>query len=169
MGLDFELTRLAANIDLLVDEFCREPAEKWLSGRLARDGHDVDALSRAVVLLAKNGAVFPVDDSHGFLLLQAAMARASCEIWENLWNQKHPGRHGGAWEGEDWDLMLVWRRAVQNLITECRQGTLLSLNVQEYFAALIKAGACEEQAQDLSDWFSQVVSDSIEGLPGPVK
>ena len=92
-----------------------------------------------------------------FRLLQGTLADASHFIWETLWNEKHPDRLGSAWEGEDFELMDVWRERVRTMISKCGQDKVFSLTAEQYAAELISAGANEALVEDLVSWMSDVL------------
>jgi hypothetical protein len=93
----------------------------------------------------------------GLLLLQFAMKRVSGVEWENLWNDAHPDRFGQAWEGEDFQLMSVWREKARTMIKECHQEWILAVgDADEYIGKLLEAGSSKEAAEELADWLGHV-------------
>ncbi len=54
----------------------------------------------------------------GLLLLHCEMVELSYLKWERLWNKTHPDRLGQGLDGEDFELMSVWRQEVRTLIEE---------------------------------------------------
>ena len=155
---NFALFQLATKAGRLASRASRESELHRIAGRLIRDPRDLDALSQAIVYEAKaEGHVLPdhLKTGTGFLLLQFAIARVSDLYWEDLWNEAHPHRFGHAWDGEDIELMSIWRENVRTLIKECHQEWLfLVSNAEEYMARLVDAGASKEDAEELADWLS---------------
>jgi len=94
-----------------------------------------------------------------FLIIQIAIRMGIDELWEDLWNEKHPDRFGQAWEGEDFDLMKAWREKAINMITDCRQEAVLDMARDTYVTRLMEAGASEEHAQHLAEGLSEVILD----------
>jgi hypothetical protein len=152
------LLQLAAKAERLASRASRESELHRIAGRLIRDPRDLDALSRSIVYGAKaEGHIFRdcLKTGTGFLLLQFAIVRVSELCWEDLWNDTHPHRFGHAWDGEDCELMSIWRENVCTLIKECHQEKLLlASDAYEYIARLIDAGASQEDAEELADWLS---------------
>jgi hypothetical protein len=157
---NFALLDLANKANRLSSRMTRESELHRNTGRLIRNPRDLDALSQSLVCEAKaEGDLLPehLKTGTGFLLLQFAIERVSELCWEYLWNETHPNRFGQAWDGEDFELMSVWREKVRALINECHQEWLLLLNdAEEYAGKLIDAGASTECAEELADWLSEV-------------
>ena len=95
-----------------------------------------------------------------FLIIQIAIRMGIDELWEDLWNEKHPDRCGQAWNGEDFDLMVIWRNKALEVIRDCRQEAVLEMTADCYTARLMEAGAGEEHARHLADGLSEVIFDS---------
>jgi hypothetical protein len=158
---DPELLRLAAKANRLASQLIGASELQRLAGRLARDPHDSDALSRAMLYQAKSDRILAefLKAGTGLLLLQCVMERVSYLDWETLWNNAHPDRVGEAWEGEDFQLMSVWRKKVHTMIKECHQEWMLAVNdADEYIGKLLDAGASKEEATALADWLGEVRS-----------
>jgi hypothetical protein len=154
------LLALATKANRLASRVGRESESNRVAGRLVRDPHDWDALSRSLVYEAKAGKLGLLDDlktGTGFLLLQFAIVQVSYLCWEDLWNGTHPQRFGQAWDGEDPELMSIWRRRVRTIINECHQDWLLLVSdVDKCKARLVDAGASEQVAEEFADWLSNV-------------
>jgi hypothetical protein len=154
-----ELLELAARVERLARQASQEPETYRISGRLARDPHDVDAFSAAIVDDAKRGdARFPMIDEMpmGYALLQHAMRQVSMFMWEELWNGAHPDQFGLGWEGEDLALMSVWREKVRAMARECNQQAILAMTASEYVDRLTEAGVNEEDADTLAEWVLEI-------------
>jgi hypothetical protein len=154
------LLHLATKASQLSSRMSRKSEVSRLAGRLIRDPHDLDALCRSIVCEAKaEGSVLAdsLETGTGFRLLQFAIARVSDLCWEELWNDTHPDRFGQAWEGEDFELMSIWREKVGIIIEECHQEWLfLVSDADEYIAKLVEAGVAQEVAEELAAWLSIV-------------
>lgn len=117
---------------------------------------DIEALAEVHVHLTRVGAdPFAGHPSH-FLALQLAIGTVSFCLWERLWDNRHPGRIGEAWDGEDFGLMEVWREQVRSMIKECGQGAALAMTAAQYVNKLVEAGATSEAAEELAEWMSEV-------------
>jgi len=93
----------------------------------------------------------------GLVHLHLSIARVTEVAWEGLWEDAHPDRPNDAWEGEDSELMGVWRERAAATIGECHQGWILELDdADEYIQALLAAGADEETTQILANWLKEV-------------
>ena len=79
--------------------------------------------------------------------------------WEDLWNDAHPDRFGQAWDGEDFELIPVWRERVRTIITECQQEWALVSDVDDYVGRLVDAGADEGAVEPLIEWLSDMRDD----------
>jgi len=154
------LLHLATKANRLAARVSRESELHRIAGRLIRNPSDLRALARSAVYAAKTeGSVFSdaLKTGTGFLLLQFAIERVSYLCWEDLWNDKHPGRFGQAWDGKDFELMSVWRKEVRAIIKECNQEWMLLVrDVEEYIERLIDSGASKEAAGELAAWYSKV-------------
>lgn len=154
------LLALATKANRLASRVGRESELRRVAGRLVRDPHDLDALSRSMVYEAKEERCKLPDylkTGTGFLLLQFAIAQVSYLCWEDLWNDAHPHRFGQAWDGEDFELMSIWREKVRTIIMECHQEWLLLVSdADEYTVRLVDAGASKQAAEELADWLSNV-------------
>ena len=142
-----ELLHLATKAKRLATRLDASSEQHRLTGRLIRDPKDVDAFLRSTVHDAKSEGLLAElwKTGTGLLLLQIAIERASNVEWEKLWNDAHPDQIGQASEGEDFQLMLVWRERVQTLIKECHQEWVLAINdTDEYIGKLVEAGASRE-------------------------
>ena len=159
----YELLNIATKVGRLADQVSRESKASRITGRLIRDEHDVEALAESHILLARAGDDLLADDSLGFVRLQLAMAQVSYRLWEDLWNEKYPDRFGQAWEGEDIELMSVWRKDVRVMVKECRQGGIFTMPAKEYVAKLIDCGASKETAEEQADWMSKVRYEGTTG------
>jgi hypothetical protein len=154
-----ELMKIVTKTDALARQAWEESKADRITGRLARDPHDVGAFSHATVELAKKGGAFSpaiTEDQDGWFLLQISMEEVSNAVWEQLWNDAHPDRFGEGWDGEDFALMSVWREKVRTMIRECHQEAILEMSAEEYFAQLTTAGESEEVAEALADWISVI-------------
>ena len=98
-----------------------------------------------------------------FLIIQIAIRIGIDELWENLWDEKYRDRLGEAWEGEDFDLMAVWRKKAMETIKNCRQEAVLEMTTDFYVAKLMEAGATQEHAVHLADGLSEVILDGDRG------
>jgi hypothetical protein len=153
-----ELLNIAAKTDALARQAWKESKAQRITGRLARDPHDVGARSYFTVVGAKNGISFSPqipEEQDGWFELQISMQEISYEMWEQLWNDAHPDRFG-EWDREDFTLMSVWREKVRTIIKECRQEAILGMTAEEYFNHLTAAGASGEDAQELADWILEI-------------
>jgi hypothetical protein len=165
MNTNSELLQLATQANRIASRVSLESDEsRRLAGRLARDPCDLDALARTTVQLAKEGGIFAscLEDGPGLLLLQFAIAHVSDLCWEDLWNDAHHDRFGQAWDGEDIELMPVWREKVRTIIKECQQEWTLVSDVDDYVGRLVDAGADEGTVEALVDWVSDVRVSSWE-------
>jgi len=160
-----KLLKLAATAGQLSYRLSRETETYRIAGKLARlagvrttgrDKRMVAALAEAHVYLATVEVDPLAGDPLGFFLLQCALAQVSFRVWEELWNEKHTELLGKAWEGEDFELMAVWRERVRSIIKECRQDAVFVMTSEHYITQLIDAGASEEAAQELAAWLSVV-------------
>jgi hypothetical protein len=154
-----ELLDLATKAYELASKLNRRRELRRLTGRLARDPHDSDALSRATLDEAKSGGILAefLKTGMGLLLLQSAMERVSNVEWEDLWNGAHPDRFGQAWEGEDAQLTSVWCEKTRTMIKECHQEWILEVgDADEYIGKLLEAGSSKEVAERLADWLVDV-------------
>jgi hypothetical protein len=154
-----ELLRLATKANQMALRVSRENETRRVAGRLARDPHDADALSQAIVREATEGGVLAGwrETDEGLLLLLSAIAQVSYLCWEDLWSEAHPDRLGQAWSGEDFDLMSVWRERVRTIIRDCRQEWLFTVSdPDQYMGKLAEAGADGKQAEELADWLSNL-------------
>jgi len=157
-----KLLNLAARAEALGMQDWQESHTYRIAGRLARDPHNVGALFEAIIDGAKSGDAVTsmlVRTPVGHALLQQAMCQVSMHLWEGLWNTAHPDRFGQAWEGQDYDLMSVWRKEVQVMIRQCHQEAILCMTAEEYFDSLITIGESEEVAEDLASWLEGVRLD----------
>jgi hypothetical protein len=160
-----ELLTLAAKANRLASQLSQKDKMYRSAGRLARDPHDVDALSAGIVCLAKSKHRPLVEwarNPDNFLLLQFAMQQVSFGYWEDLWDEVHPDKVGQAWEGEDFALMSVWRKKARILVKECRQNSILDMTTDEYVSRLIELGCNEEVIEYLADWQAEISYDEIE-------
>jgi hypothetical protein len=160
-----KLLKLATTAGQLSYQLSRETETYRIAGKLARLAgvrttgrfkQMAAALAEAHVDLATGGVDPLAGDPRGFFLLQCALAQVSFRMWEELWNEKHTELLGKVWEGEDFELMSVWRERVRTMMMGCRQGKVLTMNSEEYVGALIESGATEQAAMDLVDWLSEV-------------
>lgn len=145
--------------DEIIAAILKQYGEDEIAGLLLND-HDAfeRRLAEAIVQVAKRGGgKEPESSLLGFGLVQTAIVRSSRHLWEDLWNDKHPDRYGQAWDGEDSDLMRVWREKVQAMIKDCRQEAVLGMTYNDYAAKLIDDGASKETAEELADSISDVV------------
>jgi hypothetical protein len=154
------LLHLATKANRLVSRSRRETESHRIAGRLIRDPHDLNALARSTVHDAKaEGRVLPdhLKTGAGFLLLQLAIRQVSDLCWEDLWNDAHPDRFGQAWDGEDFELMSIWRGKVETIIRGCHQEwAFLVDDTEEYIARLVDSGASKEVAEELAVWLANV-------------
>jgi hypothetical protein len=156
-----ELLHLATKANRLASRLNGTSEVRRLAGRLARDPNDLDALSRSTLYEAKSEGILAesLKTGTGLLLLHFAMQRVSNVEWENLWNGAHPDRFGQAWEGEDVQLMSVWREKIRTMIKECHQEWILAVgDADEYIGKLLEAGSSKEVAEELADWLGDVRS-----------
>ena len=160
-----KLLKLATRAGQLAKQVSREPGEYRMAGRLSRlirfefselSEREVTAFAESHIDLAKTAEDPFADDPDGFYPLHWAIARVSYRMWEDLWNVEHPDRFGEAWEGEDFVLMSIWREKVRTIIKECRQDAVFVMTAEQYAAKLIRAGAGEEAAEELTAWLSEV-------------
>lgn len=154
-----DLLRLAAKANQIATRLNRENENSRLVGRLARAPHDLDAFARATLQEAKEHGLLSehLETGNGLLLLQLALARVSELCWEDLWNDAHPDQFGQARGHDDSQLRSVWRKEVRELIQDCHQEWLLTVDgPAEYKKTLIEAGAGDEIADELVDWLSNV-------------
>jgi hypothetical protein len=154
-----ELMEVAAKTDRLSREAWEESKEDWITGRLARDPRDVDAICHATVEMVKKFGTFSFEipeEQGGWFVLQISMMEVSYDMWEQLWNDAHPDRFEGVWDGVDFELMSVWRERVRTMIRECRQEAILAITVEEYFAQVTAVGPNEEVAEMLADWMWKI-------------
>lgn len=126
---------------------------------LLADQDDMSAMVKGILLLAKdfNGAV--VGFSEDFYILNLALWSASEMLWEALWNHRHPDQKGKAWEGEDFDLMKVWRSRVKALFVESHQDAVLNLTADNYIAKLVESGAEKTDAIDMAGRLSVLIEE----------
>jgi len=163
-GANSELLDLATKANQLASQVSRHEESYRAAGRLARDPHDIDALSEAIVQGAKEADGVLADFMRApemFVLSQLALSHVSNRLWEDLWNETHPDRFGQAWDGEDFALMSVWRVKVRAMIQGCSRGFVLATTTDEYIAKLIKAGANEETTKELVNWMSEVMYEEV--------
>ena len=154
-----KLMKVAAKTETLARQAWEESTTHRISGRLARDPRDVGALSYAIVEHSKNCDAFSTEITESpdtWLLLQISMEQVSYALWEQLWNDAHPDRFGEAWDGQDVDLMSIWREKVRTMITECQQAAILAMTLEEYFARLTAAGDSAEVTEGLAEWISMI-------------
>jgi hypothetical protein len=154
-----ELMKVAEKTDTLAREDWEESKAHRITGRLVRDPDDVGASCYATVEGVKKRNAFFLEltgGQDGWLLLQISMEQVSYAIWEQLWNEAHPDRFGEAWEGEDFDLMSVWRQKVRAMIKECDQEAILDMTVEEYYDQITATGEIEEVAEALAGWISVI-------------
>jgi hypothetical protein len=154
-----ELMKVAEKTDTLAREAWEESKAHRITGRLVRDPEDVGALCYATVERVKKGDAFFLEltgGQDGWLLLQISMEQVSYAMWEQLWNDAHPDRFGGAWDEEDFDLMSVWRKEVRAMIKECDQEDILVMTVEEYFDQLTETDEGKEVADQLAGWISMI-------------
>jgi hypothetical protein len=160
-----ELLRLAAKAGRLADQVSRESDVYRMAGRLNRlvqfqfsdlSEREITAFAEAHINQVTEAEDFFADDPHGFFRVHCAIAQVSYRMWEDLWNERHPDSFGKAWDGEDFDLMALWRAKVRTTIKDCRQDAVLAMSAEEYAAKLIAVGAGEQAAKDLADWLSEV-------------
>jgi hypothetical protein len=152
-----ELLQLATQAKRIASRVSSESESRRLAGRLARDPCDVDALAGATVQLAKGSGIFASylkEDPDGLLILQLAIAHMSDLCWQDLWNDAHPDRFGQ--DGEDFELMPVWRERVHAIIKECEQEWVLECHVDDYDGTLIEAGADEGAVEPLIERLLEV-------------
>jgi hypothetical protein len=141
-----EVHRLAGRLNRLVQFPCSEFTERECEAfaaahiSLIEDGNDL-------------GSEYPLD----FVSLHRNLALASYHVWENLWNEQHPDRPGSALEGQDFELMVVWRGRVRAMLSKCGQSNLFSFTTEQYAAELTDAGANEEEVEWLVNWMSEVL------------
>jgi hypothetical protein len=154
-----ELGKLATKAGTLTRQASEEQRAYRIAGRLARDPEDRGARCEALVEAVKRGDVLFLEltkELGGWLWLQLAMVQVSYAMWEKIWDNAHPERFGRAWDGEDLDLMTVWREQVRALIKACHQEAILAITAEGYSAQLIEAGASEEDAEALAEWISMI-------------
>jgi hypothetical protein len=153
-----ELLELADRVGRFAKEVSEEPEASRISGRLARDPHDVDGFSVAIVDSAKCRGAFSVIDEmpKGYALLQRAMWHVSMLMWEELWNGAHPDQFGSAWDGKDLVLMSVWRERVRTMATECGQEAIFVMTPTEYFDKLTAAGVSQAEAEAIVEWHWEI-------------
>jgi hypothetical protein len=154
-----ELMKVAAKIDTLARQAWEESKAHRITGRLARDPDDFGARCYFTVEGVKKGNAFclePTGEQDGWLLLQISMQHVSYAMWVQLWNDAHPDRFGGAWDGEDFDLMSVWREKVRTMIRECHQEAILAMTVEEYIDQMTATGESDEVTEALADWISEI-------------
>lgn len=159
MNKNNSLLHLATRANQLASQLNAESELQRLAARLARDPDDLDALAGSVVYEAKSGGILAefLKTETGLVLLHVAIARVSYACWEELWNQAHPDRFGQGSDGEDFELMAVWRERVCTIIDECHQKWMLEIDdADEYTRKLQQAGASKEAAEGLADWLGNV-------------
>jgi hypothetical protein len=141
-----EVCRLAGRLCRLVQFSCSEFTER-----------EVEAFAAARIFQIEDGNDLESEDPLDLVSLHCSLALASYHVWENLWNEKHPDRLGCAWEGQDFELMVVWRGRVRAMISKCGQAKVFSLSTEQYAAGLTGAAANEEQVEYLANWMSEVL------------
>jgi hypothetical protein len=92
-----------------------------------------------------------------FLLIHIAIRMGLDELWDFLWDEKHPDLCGQAWDGEDFDLMKDWREKAIGMIKDCHQEAVLDMTADVFIEKLMEAGATQEHARHLAEGLLEVV------------
>jgi hypothetical protein len=154
-----ELLEISARAQRLGQQASAEPQAYLTLGRLARDPHDMDAISRSIIDVARRGDFdfSKIDETpRGYISLQYALWHSSMLLWEEMWNDAHPDQFGCAWHMNDPALMSLWRERVRNMIKECHVDAILALSRDEYLNRLAMAGMCEKDAIALAEWIAKI-------------
>jgi hypothetical protein len=141
-----EVYRHAGRLNRLVQFPCSEFTER-----------EVEAFAAGYISLIEEGNDLGSEHPLDFVSLHRNLALASYHVWENLWNEKHPDRLGSALEGQDFELMVVWRGRVRAMLSKCGQSNLFSFTTEQYAAELTAAGANKEEVEWLANWMSEVL------------
>lgn len=130
---------------LLVERLVTKDAD---GKHVIKKDYDTAALVDGILFLAKEGdADIPLDDT---VMLHCALCEKSMERWKDLWQAKHPDRPDEYKDGEDEDLMRVWRECLRQLFAEYGQGWVFDMKPKEYFKHFIAKGAKEDAVELLA-------------------
>jgi hypothetical protein len=156
-----KLLELVAKANRLVTDLNGLTELQRFAGRVARDPDDLDGGSYVFHARSESFLAEGLKTGTGLLLLHCEMVELSYLKWERLWNKTHPDRFGQGSDGEDFELMSVWRQEVRTLIEECGQGWMLEVaGAEQYIETLQEAGAtielADELAETLVDWLGEV-------------
>lgn len=110
--------------------------------------YDTAALVDGILFLAKDrDPAVPLDDT---VMLHCALCEKSMERWKDLWQAKHPDRPDEYEDGEDEDLMGVWRECLRQLFAEYGQGWVFDMKPREYFKHFVTKGTEKDTAELLA-------------------
>jgi hypothetical protein len=92
-----------------------------------------------------------------FYIIHAVVHEIGQRWWEHLWDEKHADRPGGAWQGQDFDLMRVWREKMRGLLRDCRQDAVFDMDYEGFITTMTDAGANPKEAEQAADWLADVM------------